>query len=140
MLNDSEAIQAAIRAVAEAYMTGDGESLQVHLHEERLGVHGSDQGDHWRGRGEVREGLRSELRRHREALDGSEGNVRGSLVDFDGRPTRVNVSGDGDMAWSFRTGDLTIDNEYYGDTSWTTILERDEGDWKIVHSHFSIHR
>lgn len=52
-------------------------------------------------------------------------------------------------AWWSATGDLEVDHAYHREASWTVVLRRESfseedfeqsGDWKIVHSHFSIHR
>jgi len=82
-------------------------------------------------------GLGTELDRRQAAV----GTVTGSLIDHVRECEGVNEIGDVAL-WS-STGDLEIDGYYHRKASWTVVLHRTvdtEDEWKIVHSHFSIHR
>ena len=81
-------------------------------------------------------GLGVELERRQAAV----GTVTGSLIDHVSECAGVNEMGDVAL-WS-ATGDLEIDGYYHRKASWTVVLNRadTEAEWKIVHSHFSIHR
>ena len=127
--------QETIRAAAEAYITGDADSFSEHLHENAR-VLGSEQRDYWSDREGAMHGLGTELERRQGAV----GTVTGSLIDHVRECEGVNEMGDVAL-WS-STGDLEIDGYYHRKASWTVVLHRvDTGDdWKIVHSHFSIHR
>lgn len=124
-----------VKEAAEAYISGDEEKLYRLLAD---GVHvlGSEQQDNWRGRDEALSRLGSELERRRAAP----GVVSGSLVDRAVTPDEVQESED--LAWWSGTGDLNVDGRYHREATWTVVLSREgsDGDWKIAHSHFSIHR
>lgn len=126
-----------IRAAAEAYLAGDAESFGELLHEGAR-VLGSEQRDVWSTRGEVMDSLRPELERRQSMRD----SVSGSLIEH--IRECVGVREMGDAALFSTTGDLDIDGYYHRKASWTVVLQRSEGktgdDWKVVHSHFSIHR
>ena len=125
-----------IRAAAEAYIAGDAYSFSEQLHENAL-VLGSEQRDHWSDREGAMMGLGAELERRQAAV----GTVTGSLIDQVLECEGVNEMGDVAL-WS-TTGDLEIDGYYHRKASWTVVLHRTvdtEDEWKIVHSHFSIHR
>lgn len=123
-----------IRQAAEAYLSGDAESFSTFLHEEAR-ILGSEQRDEWSMREQVMEGLGPELQR-RQSMRGS---VSGTLVDHVRECTGVREMGD--IAFYSATGDLEIDGYYHRKASWTVVLHKSaEVDWKIVHSHFSIHR
>ena len=80
-------------------------------------------------------GLGAELQR-RQSMKGS---VGGSLVEQVRECAGVQEMGD--VAFFATTGDLEIDGYYHRKASWTVVVSRgDEDGWKIVHSHFSIHR
>ena len=119
----------AIEKAAHAYMAGDAEGLFEQL-AENVRVLGSEWEDHWDGRRTALDGLAGELARRAKG-----GTVSGSLVD----PPFTVDSTENNMAWSSRKGRLNIDAKVY-EASWTTILRREDAGWKIVHSHFSIHR
>jgi len=128
--------QQTIRAAAEAYIAGDAESFSEQLHENAR-VLGSEQRDHWSDRAGAMQGLGTELERRQSAV----GTVTGSLIDHVLECDGVREMGDVAL-WS-TTGDLEIDGYYHRRASWTVVLNRGddtEGEWKIVHSHFSIHR
>ena len=125
-----------IRAAAEAYIAGDAHSFSEQLHENAR-VLGSEQRDHWSDREGAMSGLGVELERRQAAV----GTVTGSLIDHVSECAGVNEMGDVAL-WS-ATGDLEIDGYYHRKASWTVVLHRavdTEDEWKIVHSHFSIHR
>jgi ketosteroid isomerase-like protein len=126
-----------IRAAAEAYLSGDGESFAAYLHDEAR-VLGSEQRDVWGTREEAMNALGRELERRQSFKNG----VSGSLIEH--IRECVGIREMGDTALFSTTGDLDIDGYYHRKASWTVVLRRSEektgGDWKIVHSHFSIHR
>ncbi len=129
-------VEQTIRAAAEAYIAGDAESFSEQLDENAL-VLGSEQLDYWSNREGAMEGLGTELMRRQAAV----GTVTGSLIDQVLECEGVNEMGDV-AVWS-TTGDLEIDGFYHRTASWTVVLHRTvdtEDEWKIVHSHFSIHR
>lgn len=131
-----ETPDATIRAAAEAYMAGDEEELFRQLADD-VRVLGSEQLENWMGTREARHGMTAELARMRP--DGP-GSVGGSLVERALNPEVREVQQSHDMAWWSVTADITLDGRYYQEASWTTVLRRHDKDWKIVHSHFSIHR
>ena len=131
-----------IRAAAQAYIVGDDEGLMSQLHEAAR-VLGSEQRDNWNSRELAGHGLARELERRRTFAK----SVGGSLLDQI-ESCGVQMIGD-TAAWWSATGDLEVDHTYHRETSWTVVLRYDDyseddheqgGDWKIVHSHFSIHR
>lgn len=126
-----------IRAVAEAYLTGDAESFSDHLDEDAR-VLGSEQRDVWSGRNEVMSGMTPELQRRQGMKNG----VTGSFVEHIRECAGITEMGD--TALFSTTGDLDIDGYYHRKASWTVVLRRSAGEtgevWKVVHSHFSIHR
>ncbi|HJQ76322.1 MAG TPA: nuclear transport factor 2 family protein [Acidimicrobiia bacterium] len=132
-----------IRAAAQAYVAGDDEGLMSQL-AERARVLGSEQRDNWHGREAAARRLAPELERRR-TIDKS---VGGSLIEQIGT-CEVERIGD-EAAWWTASGDLEVDGAYHRETSWTVVLsfegysedshDQAGGDWKIVHSHFSIHR
>ena len=134
---ESSSAADTIRAAAEAYISGDVDALSGYLHEGAR-LLGSEQRDQWGGREEIVSGLEPELSRRRLMPD----SVSGSLVDQIRECSDVNEIGDVAL-WS-TTGDLDIDGYFHNKASWTVVLNRQakdsKGDWKIVHSHFSIHR
>jgi hypothetical protein len=131
-----------ITAAAQAYIAGDEEALMAQL-DEQVRVLGSEQRDTWNGRDMALGRLGSELERRRTIAK----SVGGSLLEQLEAPE---IHQNGDMAWWSGTGDLDVDGAYHRETSWTVVLryesysedahEQKGGDWKIVHSHFSIHR
>jgi hypothetical protein len=131
-----------ISAAAQAYIAGDEEGLMAQL-DEHVRVLGSEQRDNWNGRETALGRLGSELERRRTIAR----SVGGSLLEQLEAPE---IQQNGDMAWWSGTGDLDVDGAYHRETSWTVVLrhesysedahEQKGGDWKIVHSHFSIHR
>lgn len=138
----AETPEETIRAAAQAYVAGDEDALVAQL-DERVRMLGSEQRDNWTGRDTARRRLGSELERRRTIRK----SVSGSLLEQLESPE---VHQNGDMAWWSGTGDLDVDGAYHRETSWTVVLEyqnyseddyeQEGGDWKIVHSHFSIHR
>jgi hypothetical protein len=127
-----------IREAAEAYVSGDDEGL-YRLLDDNVHMLGSEQHDNWDSRERSLARLGPELERRRTVAR----SVSGSLVDRATTPDEVHQSGD--LAWWSGTGDLSVDGSYHRETSWTVVLSRkpDEesgGEWRIVHSHFSIHR
>lgn len=131
-----------IRVAAQAYIAGDDEAFMAQL-DEQVRVLGSEQRDSWDGREKALRRLGSELDRRRTITK----SVGGSLLE---QLDVLEVNQNGDMAWWSGTGDLNVDGSYHRETSWTVVLtyqnyseddhEQEGGDWKIVHSHFSIHR
>ena len=139
----AETPEETIRTAAQAYIAGDDEALMSQL-QENARVLGSEQRDNWHGREEAARRLAPELERRRTIAQ----SVRGSLIEqIDG--CEVDRIGD-EAAWWTATGDLEVDGSYHRETTWTVVLayqsysedehEQKGGDWKIVHSHFSIHR
>jgi hypothetical protein len=133
-----------IRAAAEAYIRGDEDGLYRQL-DDAVRMLGSEQRDNWGGRDRSLRRLKPELERRRALAGGVSGelidSISGSLIDCVNAPESVEQTLD--LAWWSATGDLNVDGAYHRETSWTVVLRRDEsggGDWKIVHSHFSIHR
>ncbi|HUG33091.1 MAG TPA: nuclear transport factor 2 family protein [Acidimicrobiia bacterium] len=131
-----------IRVAAQAYIAGDEEAFMAQL-DEQVRILGSEQRDNWSGREKALRRLGSELERRRTIKR----SVGGSLLEQLEAPE---IQQNGDMAWWSGTGDLNVDGSYHRETSWTVVLryqnyseddhEQEGGDWKIVHSHFSIHR
>ena len=141
----AETPEDTIRAAAEAYIRGDEDGLHQQL-DDTVRMLGSEQRDNWEGRDRALRRLDPELGRRRALAGGVSGklidSVSGSLIDCVNAPEPVEQTGD--LAWWSATGDLNVDGTYHRETSWTVVLRRDGeyggGDWKIVHSHFSIHR
>jgi ketosteroid isomerase-like protein len=129
----AETPEETIKTAAEAYIAGDDEGLYRQL-DDTVHILGSEQRENWDGQDQALRHLSKELE-HRRAVPES---VSGSLVDYALAPDLVHQRGD--MAWWSGTGDLNLDGAYHRETSWTVVLSESEGDWKIVHSHFSIHR
>jgi ketosteroid isomerase-like protein len=79
-----------------------------------------------------------ELRRRRNI----ELTVSGSLIEA--VDALESVDQQAGLAWWSCTGDLDVDGAYHREASWTVVLRRwgeeDDSEWRIVHSHFSIHR
>jgi hypothetical protein len=125
-----------IRAAAEAYVAGDDHGMEDQLGE-GVRILGSEQRDNFGGRDHALQRLGAELERRRK-FD----SVGGTLVE--NAMAAEGVVQSGDMAWWSVSGNLNVDGTYHNETSWTVVLSRagDEsgGDWRIVHSHFSIHR
>lgn len=132
----TETPDATIRAAADAYVVGDEEGLFQYLHD-GVRVLGSEQMENWLGTEEARYGMTGELTRLRP--DGP-GSVSGGLVELALNAEVRDIQQTDDVAWWSATGDLMLDRRYYREASWTTVLMRDDKGWKIVHSHFSIHR
>lgn len=126
-----------IRAAAQAYLSGDVRTFSEQLHE-NVQVIGSEQLDQWSNRAELISGLEPELQR-RQVMPGA---VGGTLIDQIQECEGVNEMGPAAF-WS-TSGTLEIDGYRHHRATWTVVLQRDdgsaEGDWKIAHSHFSIHR
>lgn len=130
----SRTAEETIKAAAEAYIAGDDERLYGVL-DDTAHVLGSEQHDNWSSREQALSRLGPELERRRTVA----GSVSGSLVDRAVTPDEVQESGD--LAWWSGTGDLNVDGRYHRETTWTVVLSREnsDGEWKIAHSHFSIH-
>jgi hypothetical protein len=126
-----------IRAAAQAYIAGDEDGLRQLL-DEGVRVLGSEQRDNWDGRDHVLQRMGKELGRRRNI----ELSVSGSLIDA--VDALESVDQQAGLAWWSCTGDLDVDGAYHRETSWTVVLRRwgeeDDSDWRIIHSHFSIHR
>lgn len=126
-----------IKAAALAYIAGDEDGLHQ-LMDEGVRVLGSEQRDNWDGRDHVLQRMGKELRRRRNI----ELTVSGSLIEA--VDALESVDQQAGLAWWSCTGDLDVDGAYHRETSWTVVLRRwgedDDSDWRIVHSHFSIHR
>ncbi len=131
-----ETAQDTIRQAAEAYLDGDQDGFYEQLHENSR-IIGSEQRDLWTDREEAVRELGRELERRRA----TSGSVRGGLIDQIMACEGVQEAGD-IAVWS-TTGDIELDGYYHRLASWTVVVGRDEkseSDWRIVHSHFSIHR
>ena len=126
-----------IKAAAVAYIAGDEDGLHQLL-DDSVRVLGSEQRDNWDGRDRALRRMGSELVRRRTIAK----SVSGSLVEA--VDALESVDQQEGLAWWSGTGDLDVDGVYHRETSWTVVLRRcgeeDDTDWKIVHSHFSIHR
>lgn len=129
--------QDAIRQAAHAYLSGDQDGLYEQLHENAT-VIGSEQRDLWSDREEATRELAPEMDRRRA----TSGSVRGGLIDKIEECEGVREAGPV-AVWS-ATGDIELDGYYHRRASWTVVVSRQEeksdGEWQIVHSHFSIHR
>ena len=132
-----ETARDTIRQASEAYLGGDSDALYQQLHE-NVRVIGSEQRDVWSDRHQAVGELGPELERRRA----TSGSVRGSLIDQISGCEGVEESGD--VAFWSTTGSIELDGYQHPRASWSVVVARDkeksEGDWKIVHSHFSIHR
>lgn len=138
----AETPEETIRAAAQAYVAGDEDAFNAQL-DDSVVVLGSEQRDHWKGRERALGRLERELERRRTIAK----SIGGSLLE---QLEVVEANRSGDVAWWSATGDLSVDGSYHRETSWTVVLryenysedahEQKGGDWKIVHSHFSIHR
>lgn len=128
--------EATIKAAAEAYIAGDNDSLERQLARE-VRIIGSEQRDNFNGRDLAFQRLGKELERRRKY-----NSVGGTLVDA--AMAAEDVHEIGEMAWWTGSGSLNIDGTYHNETSWTVIMIREgdekDGNWEIVHSHFSVHR
>lgn len=125
--------EATIRAVTEAYLGGDVAVFTDQLDEEFHG-HGSEQGEYWTSRDEaLQRTLANEVRQVSPKNPPS-----GELVELAKRAQCVNEIGE--VAWFSCSGGLVLDGEDHQQASWSTVLRRRDGDWRIVLSHFSIHR
>jgi hypothetical protein len=135
--------ESTIKRAITAYRTGNEADLTSLLHEDARLV-GSEHFDNWRGPENARRGLSSELARHKDRFDSRvaggesrpEAHISGSLLDLDD----LEVTQAGEVAWAVLRGSLEIDGRHYPDTTWSVVLRGDGDDWKIAHSHFSIHR
>jgi hypothetical protein len=126
-----------IRAAAMAYISGDEDGLNE-LMDDGVRVLGSEQRDNWDGREKALRRLSPELGRRKTIAN----SVSGSLIDA--VTSLESCDQQEGLAWWSGTGDLDVDGAYFRETSWTVVLRRcdeeSDSDWKIVHSHFSIHR
>lgn len=129
--------QDTIRQAAEAYLGGDADALYEQLHENAR-VIGSEQRDLWSHREEAVRELGPELGRRRA----TSGSVRGALIDQISECEGVREVGD--FAFWSATGSIELDGYRHPLASWTVVVSREpetsEGQWRIMHSHFSIHR
>jgi hypothetical protein len=124
--------EATIRAVTEAYLGGDVAVFTEQLDDEFHG-HGSEQGEYWTSRDEaLQRTLAGEVSRV------PKNPPSGELVELAKRAQCVNEIGE--VAWFSCSGTLHLDGVDHEQASWSTVLRRRDGDWKIVLSHFSIHR
>lgn len=131
--------QVAERIGKAAYHYEAGSEDLYDLLHERAHVLGSEAGEDWRGKAVAAANLGTELRRIRDKRQ----RVAGALLEFakNPDPAEIGLSNEGDVAWWTTTGNLVLDDEFHSQTSWTVVLSKDKaGEWKIAHSHFSIHR
>lgn len=126
-----------IKAAALAYIAGDEDGLHQLL-DDGVRVLGSEQRDNWDGRDHVLHRMGRELERRRTLAN----SVSGSLIEA--VDALESVDQQAGLAWWSGTGDLEVDGAYHREASWTVVLRRwgeeDDSEWRIVHSHFSIHR
>ncbi len=136
---DIAAATAAIKATAEAYLEGKKTALADRLHD-KVHVLGSEQGEDWPDLPNAMLGLDGELNRIWAAKVAKKEIVTGALVAAAKNPKQVQVLDN--VAWWSGTGALRLEQRNHAMSSWTVVLNREGegGEWKIVHSHFSIHR
>lgn len=137
-----------IRSAAQAYQQGDEAALAEELHP-NVRVVGSEWYDDWTGPEAAVRGMRGELTRHAAAREAGRTSlyVDGPLIDFDANPiggadeseTDGALHEVGDVAWWGRKDRLLLEGKMF-DASWSVVLRNDDGNWRIVQSHFSIHR
>jgi len=114
-----------IEAVRSAYRSHDDETLLSFL-AENAHVIGTKAGESWTNPGDIRRALRSDF-----GLD----EIQGQLADSGLAPE---IQMEGDLAWTVIEGRFEIGNRSHLGR-WTCILKNfGSGDWKVVHSHFSV--
>jgi ketosteroid isomerase-like protein len=119
-----------IEAVRNAYRNRDEETLLSFLAEDAH-IIGTKTGESWTNPGDVRRALRSDF-----GLEGIRGQLaEGELAGFSPSPE---IQVEGDLAWWAIEGRFEFGNRSHRGR-WTCIMKNfGSGDWKIVHSHFSV--
>ena len=136
MAGEASEVARAVANVAEAYLAGEEDFVTSYLHD-RVHVLGSEANESWRGHYDAEAGLQQEL----ADLRTKRRTVGGELVEAALEPLAADVKVRGDVAWWSYTGDIKLHGESEQESSWSVVLERNHnGEWKVVHSHFSLHR
>lgn len=131
----------AIQGAATDYQHGDENFVNSHLRD-NVQVVGSEKGEHWKSREAARPILAAEM----QQIKAETRSVGGPLVEAAKAVTAGDVTERGNIAWWAETGEIDLKApgdavpERHEQATWTVALEQIAGDWKIVHSHFSIHR
>ena len=118
-----------VEAVRNDYRSRDAEALMDHFAE---GAHiiGTKAGESWTSRGDVMRALRSDFGLKE---------IHGQLADgelAENSPTSE-IQVEGNLAWVAMEGRFELGNRSY-QGRWTCVMKNFDGDWKIVHSHFSV--
>ncbi len=122
----AESAAAAIADAIEGYKAGDADRVLDQFHDEAL-IIGTRDDERWNSREEFAEPLRYELE-HVE--------VGGPLTETGAEDAFTTTIGE-NIAVYLRDGYLVFNGKrVHG--RWTAVLRADDGDWKIVHSHFSL--
>lgn len=112
-----------VRSFYEVMAAGDAEAItRMYSDDARAVLIGSDPGEWWEGGAQIKSALR-------EQLDG------GGLSVRTGAPRVVQT---GDVAWfADRPVFVTPDGQEFA-CRLTGVLHREEGEWRIVHTHASL--
>lgn len=122
-----ESAAATIAAAIEGYKARDVNQVLEQFHDEALIV-GTREDERWGSKEEVREALEYELA-HVE--------VDGPMTETGSEDVFIRPVAE-DMAMYFRDGYVVFNGKRVRGR-WSAVLKADEeGDWKIVHSHFSL--
>lgn len=122
-----ESAAATITEAIEGYKAQDVDRVLDQFHDEALIV-GTRENERWDSKVEVREALEYEL---------SHVAVEGPMTDTGAEESFVHPVTD-DLAIYFRDGYVVFNGKRIRGR-WSAALKADEeGDWKIVHSHFSL--
>ncbi len=136
MVGEASEVARAIANVAKAYVAGEEDFVTSYLHP-RVHVLGSEADESWRGHYDTEAGLHEEL----ADLRAKRRTVGGELVEAALEPPEADIKVRGDVAWWSYTGKINLHGESEEQSSWSVVLERNHGgEWKVVHSHFSVHR
>lgn len=115
-------VERLIRESSEAMLRGDTKAvLDTTSKEPGVIMIGSDPNEWWRGHDAIVDALRSEVE------DG----------DTSGEITEVEAYEEGDVAWATMRGAF-IDRNGRVAFRGTTVLHREDGQWRVVQSHASI--
>ncbi|HUO46679.1 MAG TPA: nuclear transport factor 2 family protein [Acidimicrobiia bacterium] len=118
-----------IEAVRDAYRSGDAEALLSHFVEDAH-VIGTKGGESWTNRGDVMRALRSDF-----GLNEVHGQLAEGTVAENSATSDIQV--EGNLAWVAMEGRFDFGGRSYPGR-WTCVMRNFDGDWKIVHSHFSV--
>ena len=118
---------AAIAAAKAGYTGRNPDQVLAQFHDEAR-IIGTREDERW----ESPEALREDLERELDAIT-----IEGPLAESGAEDAFTRPIGD-DSAEYFQDGYITFNGKRIGG-GWSDILKSDEkGDWKIVHSHFSL--